>query len=840
MRKLIVMLLLFSGSYCNVLAQNKTLDSLKQLLATAKQDTSRVLLLNRIGGAYFSSKPDTALVLAQQALALAKKTGFTKGEASSLNLSGTVFRTIGNYPKALEYYLEALKKSEAVGYTRGIGTVLSNMANIYSSQGNYRQAIVYSTKGLAIYKSLKNELGIVINLLNIGDSYEKLNMLDSALDYTIHAYNLAVKMKNVAETGSTLNNLGNIYSKMGKDAVAMRNYKLCLPYTMETEDDEGLCESYLGMAALFKKAAATDSSLYYAKLSLSIAQKGGFTERVMNASNFLSGYYAALHNIDSAFAYQSAGIAAKDSVFSQEKAREIQTLSFNETQRQQELTDAKEEAKTELKFNILIGGLVTLLLVAFLLYRNNRQKRKSNVVLQKQKEDIDSKAQELSLQKDNLEQSYNNVEQLGEIGRKVTSSLAVETIISTVYDNVNALMDASVFGIGIYNKSQQTIEFPATYEDGEALPAYSNALDDENRFAVICFKEGREIIMGHVDEEHKSFIQQVVTPHEGKQAVSLIYLPLIVKDKKLGVITVQSFQQNAYTDYHLFMLRNIAIYTAIALENSESFETLNDTVVRLKSTQAQLIQSEKMASLGELTAGIAHEIQNPLNFVNNFSELNKEMLVELSEEIDQGNYDDAKAIAKDVIDNSEKINHHGKRADAIVKGMLQHSRQTSGTKEPTDINALADEYLRLSYHGLRAKDKDFNATIKTDFDKSIGKINIVSQDIGRVLLNLYNNAFYAVNEKAKQQTNRYDPTISVVTKKTENRITITVSDNGNGIPQKVIDKIFQPFFTTKPTGEGTGLGLSLSYDIITKEHNGTIKVESNEGGGTSFIIQMPT
>ncbi len=270
---------------------------------------------------------------------------------------------------------------------------------------------------------------------------------------------------------------------------------------------------------------------------------------------------------------------------------------------------------------------------------------------------------------------------------------------------------------------------------------------------------------------------------------------------------------------------------------------LNKSIDSLKATQAQLIQSEKMASLGELTAGIAHEIQNPLNFVNNFSEVNKEMLVELNDEIEKGNYGEVKLIAVSLKDNEEKINHHGKRADAIVKGMLQHSRQSSGTKEPTDINALCDEYLRLSYHGLRAKDKEFNAIMKTDFDETIGKINIVPQDIGRVLLNLYNNAFYAVHEKQKACRAElveagYQPTVTVSTKKINGKVEIKVTDNGNGIPQKIVEKIFQPFFTTKPTGTGTGLGLSLSYDII-KAHGGEIKVNTKENEVTEFIIQLP-
>jgi two-component system, NtrC family, sensor kinase len=266
---------------------------------------------------------------------------------------------------------------------------------------------------------------------------------------------------------------------------------------------------------------------------------------------------------------------------------------------------------------------------------------------------------------------------------------------------------------------------------------------------------------------------------------------------------------------------------------------LEKALFDLKAVQQQLIQNEKMASLGELTAGIAHEIQNPLNFVNNFSEINKELLEEMNAAIAQGDYEEVKALATDISGNQEKINFHGKRADGIVKGMLQHSRSSTGQKEMTDINALCDEYLRLSYHGLRAKDKTFNAKFEALPDNSIGKINVVPQDIGRVILNLINNAFYAVSEKRKTAPEGYEPTVTVSTKKENEKVIITVADNGNGIPAAIKEKIFQPFFTTKPTGQGTGLGLSLSYDIITKGHGGELKVESKEGEGTVFISSLP-
>jgi len=287
----------------------------------------------------------------------------------------------------------------------------------------------------------------------------------------------------------------------------------------------------------------------------------------------------------------------------------------------------------------------------------------------------------------------------------------------------------------------------------------------------------------------------------------------------------------------IFLFIALLLYRNNRLKHKAKLE-IEKAYKNLESTQAQLIQSEKMASLGELTAGIAHEIQNPLNFVNNFSEVNTELIDELEHEAEKGNVDEVKIIAKDIKENSEKINHHGKRADAIVKGMLQHSQTSTGKKELTDFNKLADEFLRLSNQAIRAKDKSFNATLKTDFDESIGKINVIHQDIGRVLLNLYNNAFYTVSERNKQQGENYEPTISVSTKKSGDKVLLTVKDNGNGIPQKIVDKIFQPFFTTKPTGQGTGLGLSLAYDVI-KAHGGEIKVESKVGEGVEFIVQIP-
>lgn len=468
-----------------------------------------------------------------------------------------------------------------------------------------------------------------------------------------------------------------------------------------------------------------------------------------------------------------------------------------------------------------------------------------SIISKKEKERATLREAELRAEAENKRRA--DTEELSKIGRAITSTLSIDKIIETVYENVNALMDASVFGVGIYNKGKNRLDFPSTKEEGAMLPPYSNHLDEEHWLSIWCFKNKKEIVISDFEKEYDLYIKSYSKPIVGKTPNSIVYMPLMLQDKVIGVITTQSFKKNAYTEYHVNLLRNLANYAAIALDNASAYRKLDATLNELQSTQQQLIQSEKMASLGELTAGIAHEIQNPLNFVNNFSEVNKELIEELQEELKAGKTKDAIELSNNIKDNEEKIMFHGKRADSIVKGMLQHSRSSNGIKEPTDLNVLADEYLRLAYHGLRAKDKTFNATMNTEFEKDLEKIEVIPQDLGRVILNLITNAFYVVAEKKKQngQTDGtsekagYEPTVTVGTRSIGNKVEISVTDNGNGIPQAILDKIFQPFFTTKPSGQGTGLGLSMSYEIITKSHGGDLKVETKEGEGTTFKIILP-
>jgi signal transduction histidine kinase len=371
----------------------------------------------------------------------------------------------------------------------------------------------------------------------------------------------------------------------------------------------------------------------------------------------------------------------------------------------------------------------------------------------------------------------------------------------------NVLRDYKLLA-GLYEKTGDNVKAKEVYKNFIILQ--DSALADQSKFRTISFETEQQITDNEI---------------------------AISKLESANKLSAQSRNFSIGIAALLLILAGSIYYRFQSKKKANA--VLEKTLTELKSTQSQLIQSEKMASLGELTAGIAHEIQNPLNFVNNFSEVNTELIEEMKEELKAGKTAEAISLADDIKANNEKIAFHGKRADSIVKGMLQHSRSGSNQKEATDINNLLDECLRLSFHGMRAKDKSFNAKTETSFDSNLIPINIVSQEIGRVFLNLFTNAFYSVMQKKKELGENYNPVVSASTQKEGNAVKIIVRDNGNGIPQRVIDKIFQPFFTTKPTGEGTGLGLSMSYDIITKGHGGELKVETREGEFAQFTIILP-
>ncbi len=383
--------------------------------------------------------------------------------------------------------------------------------------------------------------------------------------------------------------------------------------------------------------------------------------------------------------------------------------------------------------------------------------------------------------------------------------------------NPNVLVDVCEILVRIYEPVSKEKAYPF-------LRAYQTLRD--SLFSQEYFNQVYQIEFNNrqKEEERKQAIKVEQDKAKVNMLVSLIGFMLL-----LSVILGYFFYQKQIANKLLLQQKE---------ELNQKSKALTRSLDTLQSTQAQLIQAEKLASLGELTAGIAHEIQNPLNFVNNFAEVSTDLLAEMNEELDKGDTQEAKAIAADLVQNLQKINHHGQRASSIVKGMLEHSRASTGQKEPTDLNKLADEYLRLAYHGLRAKDSGFNCQLEANLDPQLPKVAVIPQDIGRVFLNLINNALYAVQEKAKMGIEGYEPKVSISSALVDGQVELRVQDNGLGIPEGIREKIFQPFFTTKPTGQGTGLGLSLAYDIVVKGHGGNLDVQSKEGEGTLFVIQL--
>ncbi len=675
--KILILLLLFSINTITAQEQNIR-DSLKAIINLQKNDTAEVNALVHLSNQ--QTQFDSAIKYAQQGLLLAQELHYKKGEADCFFANALANGRNYNFIYTIKYTLSALSIYEEIQNKIGIASAHLLLQGNYREIFDYTNALLHGISGEQIAEA-NNLKGVFIFpghrlaplfLAEIGQTYLLMNKLDSALKYTQRSIDQN-ELFNGAKWGFPVYLLATIQTMQGKYKTAKENYYLAISLHVKNGHFRDTLQAFSGMSTLYKMAGQLDSSLYYAKIVAQSTNPDLERKNLLEAVNNLAQGYKITGNKDSALKYTELFHSLKDSIFSKDKDREVQNITFNERVKQQEILSAQEKYKSKVQTFILFSGLLIMLLIACLLWRNNRHRKKAYALLENQKQETD-------FQKLKVEQAF---------------------------------------------------------ED-------------------------------------------------------------------------------------------------------------------LKSTQAQLVQREKMASLGELTAGIAHEIQNPLNFVNNFSEVNTELLMEMKDEMDKGNLDQAKAIANDVIDNEKKINHHGKRADSIVKGMLQHSRSSSGVKEPTNINALADEYLRLAYHGLRAKDKTFNATMVTDYDESIGNISIIPQDIGRVILNLITNAFYVVDEKKKsshplKDGMEYEPIVTVTTKRpgphlsgrgAGGEVLISVKDNGNGIPQNILDKIFQPFFTTKPTGQGTGLGLSLSYDII-KAHGGELKVETMEGEGSQFIIILP-
>jgi signal transduction histidine kinase len=479
------------------------------------------------------------------------------------------------------------------------------------------------------------------------------------------------------------------------------------------------------------------------------------------------------------------------------------------------------------------------LCLSFILWRGYLIRTKQTRLIEKQNGELKSALDIVNSQK-------NDVEQLSQLGRDITSSLSIENIIQTIYKNVNTLMDATVFTIGLHKPKEGLLEFPAAIEKYQLLSPFSVPLSDEKHLAAWCFNHRKEVIINNCGTENGKYVGQLTTSVTKESPKSVLYLPLWHQNKTIGVISAQSFNKNAYSDYHVNMLRNLAAYSAIALVNAHAYRQVNELLTNLKTTQEKLVTQSKLAALGALTAGIAHEIKNPLNFVNNFAELTGGLVSDLRQEIEKNRHKlDPVAVTNidEILDtiqqNTGKINEHGKRADSIVRSMLQHSRGKAGDRQPTDINAMLEEDINLAYHGMRALDSSFNIKIEKDLDQSIGKLEVVPQDVSRVFLNIISNGCYEAHRKKLNADSSFSPMLKVISRNRSNDVEIRIRDNGNGIPKEVRDKMFTPFFTTKPAGLGTGLGLSISYETIVHAHHGELYFETEEGEYTEFVIKLP-
>ncbi len=439
-----------------------------------------------------------------------------------------------------------------------------------------------------------------------------------------------------------------------------------------------------------------------------------------------------------------------------------------------------------------------------------------------------------------------NIERLSEIGKEITSSLDFETIFGRLYMHVNELTNAPIFGVGIYNEKEALLDYRMAIEDGKRYAPYTRDMRDVNQFPVWCISHREPVFINDIESEYSKYLDSLETTsgtlEDGsvsRQPLSLIYLPLTTQDRVLGVITVQSFKRNAYTEDDLNLLKTMAAYASVALDNANAYRQLNTTVEELKQTQQQLVQQEKMASLGQLTAGIAHEIKNPLNFVTNFADVNAELASELRELFDANDGERLASVRAEIEDlvsglhlNAKQISKHGKRADSIVRGMMEHARQGDSERFDVSINGFVEEYVNLAWHGYRARFQDLQVDVNTSFGQEVENARISPQDMGRVLINLVGNALDVVRPLKNGM-------LSVATRRLDDHVEIRVSDNGPGVPEHLRSRIFEPFFTTKPTGEGTGLGLSMSHEIVTQGHGGTLTLEDTPGGGATFVITLP-
>jgi two-component system NtrC family sensor kinase len=791
----IILFVFFAVVAVSVYGQNHKLDSLKRVLQTEKEDTNRVKTLIELSWETNDNK--TSRHYADEALALSNKLAYIRGKGDAYYRYGKIHYALGNDSAALKSYFMALSVRKQENDQERVANTLLMIGEVFQKT-DLADAIKYNQSALETVKKMGYKDRIFDIAYNLSQLYNSNHNYRKAVITMTNALEFFKNIGDKKRTAIAYQLLAAVYMVQNNLPENLKNLYISLKLYQQLADKYGIATNlqYIGAAyqGMGNYSDALKSLVEAAKIRQQIGDKIGSGQTYATIAELYSSegrYPEALQNVEVALQlFQKPEMPSWGIPMCYGIMGRIYERQGDSALSKRKLTDATINYSKAEKYYLLA-----------------LEKRKADNSSQGITESYTAiGGVELKLKHFFAAKAYLKK------GLKLSLAFNVKRNLQYIYLSLSELDTIE----GNYKQAYIDYTKHILYRD--------STFNDEDKTKAVQIKMQSEFDK----KEAIASAEQAKKDAEAKR----------VKDKQYFTIAALGVIVFAILAIALIQLRNNKQKQKANIVLQHEKQKVESTLLELKATQTQLIQSEKMASLGELTAGIAHEIQNPLNFVNNFSDVNSELIEELEQEADKGNFDEVKSIANDIKENEQKINHHGKRADAIVKGMLQHSRASTGKKELTDINALADEYLRLSYHGLRAKDKEFNADIKTDFDETIGKIEVVQQDIGRVLLNLYNNAFYAVNEKKRQLDGTFEPAVAVTTKRTGHKVEILVKDNGYGIPQKVVDKIFQPFFTTKPTGQGTGLGLSLSYDII-KVHGGELKVETKEGEGAAFIVQLP-
>lgn len=705
-----------------------------------------------------------------------------------------------DYANAVPYVKLAISLADKLKFKRGLKTAFNRMGIIHSRQANYTEALQWFRLQLEICREINDKLGMAGAYSFIGDIHSRLHNQQEAIKNLDSGLIIAKKFNYKLELGNLYYTLGIYYGLEGNYSEALRNYYSALKIAEEIYDKQFIADCFYSLAEVHSWQGAHSEALKYGIGSLKLHKELKDKWGIANAYSIVGWQYFKLQKHEEALQQFFTALKLWQDLKAAGGDNSGIRYSYNS------IGNIYEE-----QGNLAKGlGDKTNALKKF------RKAKENYLNALNELGSGDPQTHALNyLDLGNVEIKLNNIpaaKEYLEKGLQISFSIKSKENMKTGYSRLSHLDSLQ----GNYKDAYMHYKLYTLYRD-------SLVNEESTRKSVeskMTYEFDKKEAVSKAEQSRKD-----AEVRRTKKMQILVTTSLGVLVLAILVIAFMQYRNSRQKQKANLLLQN-------------KNQTIENTLSELQSTQTQLIQSAKLASLGELSAGIAHEIQNPLNFVNNFSDVNRELIAEMKQEINQGNTAEVKAIADDIAENEEKINHHGKRADSIVKGMLQHSRTSSGKKEPTDINALADEYLRLSYHGLRAKDNRFNATFKTEFDESIGKLNVIPQDFGRVLLNLYNNAFYSMHEKKELLNGTFEPTVLVTTKRFDDRIELSIKDNGTGIPEKIVEKIYQPFFTTKPTGQGTGLGLSLSYDIV-KAHGGELKVETKEGEYAKFIVVLP-